>query len=412
MKQFSILLFTILLLIFLPGNTKSQWVNVSGLGGGGTKALAVNGTNLFVGTEQGVYLSTDNGLTWTEVNNGLPATYIWYLKVSGNNLYACTGGVGLFRTTDSGASWSNLGLISEVIYTCAVNGSAIFAGTHDHGIYRSTDDGVNWNQVNNGLNTIDVRALFVNGNSIFAGTFPGMYRSNDNGENWVELTNGLPNPMVNVLAFTMIGSTLFAGLDGGVYYSTDNGDIWNAAGLSGTYPPTIISYGTNLFAGLSGDGIYYSNDNGLNWAAVNEGLPTPVYPQSLLTSGDKIFLAAWYEGLFWRPLSELVSSVPGSDTDVPTKYSLFQNYPNPFNPNTSIKYSIPQLSNVLIKIFDVLGNEVETLVNEEKSVGTYEITWYAEQLPSGIYFYQLKAGDPSTSSGQGFVETKKMILLK
>jgi len=404
MKQFSILLFTFLILVFLPGNTKSQWVNVSGLGGGGTKSLAVNGTNLFVGTEQGVYLSTDNGVTWTEVNNGLPATFIWYLKVSGNNLYACTGGVGLFRTTDSGASWSNLGLISEIIYTCVVNGSAIFAGTRDHGIYRSTDDGVNWNQVNNGLNTIDVRALFVNGNSIFAGSFPGMYRSTDNGENWVELTNGLPNPMVNVIGLTIIGSTLFAGLDGGVYSSTDNGDSWNPTNLTGVGVNTIYAYLNNLFAGLSGDGVYLSSDNGLTWLTVNEGLPTPVYPQSLVTSGDKIFLAAWYEGLYSRPLSELVSSVPGSGGDVPAKYSLFQNYPNPFNPSTSIKYSISQLSNVLIKIFDVLGNEVETLVNEEKPVGNYEIYWNAEQLPSGIYYYQLKAGD--------FVSTKKLTLLK
>jgi hypothetical protein len=81
-----------------------------------------------------------------------------------------------------------------------------------------------------------------------------------------------------------------------------------------------------------------------------------------------------------------------------------QNYPNPFNPSTKIKYSVPQSSNVVIKIFDVLGNEIETLVNEEKSTGTYELTWYATNLPSGVYFYQLNAGS--------FVETKKMLLLK
>ncbi|MCU0344521.1 MAG: T9SS type A sorting domain-containing protein, partial [Ignavibacterium sp.] len=76
----------------------------------------------------------------------------------------------------------------------------------------------------------------------------------------------------------------------------------------------------------------------------------------------------------------------------------------PFNPSTKIKYSIPQLSNVVIKVFDILGNEIETLVNEEKSAGTYEVIWSASQLPSGVYFYQLKAGD--------FISTKKMILLK
>ena len=101
---------------------------------------------------------------------------------------------------------------------------------------------------------------------------------------------------------------------------------------------------------------------------------------------------------------EIVTSVETKTDFTPGEYLLFQNFPNPFNPLTKIKYSIPQSSNVRIKVFDILGNEIETLVNEEKSTGTYELTWYAEQLPSGVYFYRLQAGN--------FVETKKMILLK
>jgi hypothetical protein len=93
-------------------------------------------------------------------------------------------------------------------------------------------------------------------------------------------------------------------------------------------------------------------------------------------------------------------------------FNLSQNFPNPFNPSTKIKYSIPQTSNVVVKVFDILGNEIETLVNEEKQTGTYEITWYAENLPSGVYFYRIQTGDPSTSSGHSFVETKKMVLLR
>jgi hypothetical protein len=101
------------------------------------------------------------------------------------------------------------------------------------------------------------------------------------------------------------------------------------------------------------------------------------------------------------------------------KFTLEQNYPNPFNPSTKIKFSVPELSFITIKIYDVLGSEVATLLNEEKQVGNYELSWNAGNLPSGVYFYQLKAtpsdgqaGSPSTGSGQGFVETKKMILLK
>ena len=85
-------------------------------------------------------------------------------------------------------------------------------------------------------------------------------------------------------------------------------------------------------------------------------------------------------------------------------FDLSQNYPNPFNPTTKIKYSIQQTSNVIIKVFDILGNEIEILVDEEKPAGIYEITWYAEIIPSGIYFYQLTAGN--------FIQTKKMVLLK
>ena len=100
-----------------------------------------------------------------------------------------------------------------------------------------------------------------------------------------------------------------------------------------------------------------------------------------------------------------VTFVEEKDVDEILKtYYLSNNYPNPFNPSTKIKYSVPQLSNVIIKVFDILGNELETLVSEEKPAGTYEITWYAEGLPSGVYLYQLKAGS--------FIQTKKMLLLK
>jgi hypothetical protein len=92
------------------------------------------------------------------------------------------------------------------------------------------------------------------------------------------------------------------------------------------------------------------------------------------------------------------------ENEIDFNYRLDQNFPNPFNPSTKIKYSVPQSSQVVIKVFDVLGNEIESLVSEEKSAGTYEITWYAEKLTSGIYFYRLQAGN--------FVETKKMVLMK
>jgi hypothetical protein len=96
--------------------------------------------------------------------------------------------------------------------------------------------------------------------------------------------------------------------------------------------------------------------------------------------------------------------VETQDNIVPEYFVLYQNYPNPFNPSTKIKYSVPQSSNVVIKVFDVLGNEISTLVNEEIVAGSYEVKFNASELASGIYFYKLNAGS--------FVEIKKMMLLK
>lgn len=89
---------------------------------------------------------------------------------------------------------------------------------------------------------------------------------------------------------------------------------------------------------------------------------------------------------------------------LPVDYSLSQNYPNPFNPITIIEYGIPEISFVEIKVYDVLGNEIVTLVNEQKSAGTYEVQFNAIDLPSGIYFYRIQAGK--------FIQTIKMVLMK
>lgn len=115
---------------------------------------------------------------------------------------------------------------------------------------------------------------------------------------------------------------------------------------------------------------------------------------------DKI---AWYE-------SDLVNSVAISN-EIPIEFSLSQNYPNPFNPSTTINYSIPELSLVTVKIYDVLGKEVANLVNEEKATGTYAVEFNTTDLPSGPYFYRLQVY-PANGGAGDFVQSRKMILLK
>ncbi len=106
------------------------------------------------------------------------------------------------------------------------------------------------------------------------------------------------------------------------------------------------------------------------------------------------------QSLYWFGILTGVEDEEG----IPEVFSLSQNYPNPFNPSTVIKYSLPEKSNVSIKIYDMLGQEVATLVNEVKNAGTYQVNFDASGLTSGMYIYKIQAGD--------YVSSKKMMLLK
>jgi hypothetical protein len=147
----------------------------------------------------------------------------------------------------------------------------------------------------------------------------------------------------------------------------------------------------------------------INWRTIGfkEGKGTTSEPQRY-TYSDKL-LDRVSSILYYRlKQTDFNGSFEYSDIiDVeiaPSVFSLSQNYPNPFNPSTQIKYSIPQLSKVVIKVFDILGNEVKTLINEEQPAGKYQVKFDALKLTSGVYFYKLQAGS--------FIETKKMILMK
>jgi hypothetical protein len=107
--------------------------------------------------------------------------------------------------------------------------------------------------------------------------------------------------------------------------------------------------------------------------------------------------AAW---VFFNP----TAGISQTDASIPAKFNLEQNYPNPFNPGTKISWQLPTRSLVLLKVYDIIGNEVAALVNGEKPAGNYEVNFNASKLSSGIYFYRLQAGS--------FIDTKKMLLLK
>jgi len=116
-------------------------------------------------------------------------------------------------------------------------------------------------------------------------------------------------------------------------------------------------------------------------------------------------------GAYESPLA-LPSAISSDGNQIPDKFVLYQNYPNPFNPLTHICFDLPRAEDVQLLVYDVLGRQIAILVNQKMVAGVHEFQWHAQDIPSGIYFYQLKAGDPSTGSGQSFVETKKMLLVR
>jgi len=172
---------------------------------------------------------------------------------------------------------------------------------------------------------------------------------------------------------------------------------------------TITWWDNNLFPWVTS--IDYSTDSGETWSVIADtvwsvnntydwDVPQISSDECLIRLGS--YPCAYDQSDSFFAITYLVSTE--ENETLPAEISLEQNYPNPFNPSTNIKYQIPESGLVTLKVYDVLGNEIETLVKEEKSFGSYEVEFDASKLPSGIYFYRLRAGN--------FVETKKMVLLK
>ncbi|MBA4312734.1 MAG: hypothetical protein C0417_08900 [Chlorobiaceae bacterium] len=246
-----------------------------------------------------------------------------------------------------------------------------------------------------------------------------MFISTDQGTSWSQINNGLTNTYIRCIAVKE--EKLFVGTTGSIFLSTDNGTNWNPVntGIPSREIKTIIVEGDNLFLGISDYGVYVSANDGSSWTQVSTGLGD-YYVNSLFVKDSNLYAGTEVSGVWRRPLSQIVTGVTENPNTIPTKFSLEQNYPNPFNPLTIINYQLPIDNWVTLKVYNVLGREVATLVNEAKKLGRYEVRFDASTLSSGMYFYRLTAGNPSTSfgstqdggSGQGFTSTKKILLVK
>ena len=407
MKAFRYPLLSLLPLFIHASISQAQWVQTSGPTSGDVRSLAVMGTNLFAATyADGVFLSTNNGESWTAVNTGLTNMTVFSLAVMGSNIFAGTNGSGVFLSTNNGTSWAaiNLGLSALQVTSLVFNDTNLFAGTGG-GVYRTTNNGKNWSAVNTGLTDTIVNALQISGPNLYAGTYGGgVFLSTDNGTTWTVVNAGLTNTYISCFAGN--GPYLFAGTwTKGVFRSTNNGTLWTPADSDLTEKGirALTFVGADLFVGTIG-GVSLSTNNGMSWVSVDSGFTQYINGMAFAAIGPNIFVATDGYGVWRRPLSELVSVKETHKEILPTSYSIQQNYPNPFNPSTTIKYTLPHATHVTLKIYDILGRVVAELVNGTQEAGYKSVQYDASGLVSGIYFYRLQAG--------AYVETKKLVVIR
>ncbi len=374
-------------------------------------SLAVNSSgHVFAGTlGYGMFRTLDNGNNWTAINNGLTTIAILSLAInSSDHFFAGTHGSGVFRSLDNGDTWYDVdnNLLIYFIYDLDFNARGhIFSGTHGLGVFRSLDNGDNWTAINNGVTNTYIHSLGVNSSGhVFAGTMNGqIYRTQNNGDNWTDVSSSLITGDVRCLTINSNGD-VFAGTDNGLFRSSDNGVHWSAINgnsFRGVSDIAINSDG-QVFAVASG--VYRSLDNGNSWTPVNSGLVSASVVSLTIDSRGYIY-AGTTDGVYRSFQTTTSVGETENDGKSPSSFAVSQNYPNPFNPSTKIAFALPSAQNVTLKVFTLAGQEVATLLNNErKPAGNHELTFDAGNLPSGVYFYRLQAAD--------FVETRKMLLVR
>jgi hypothetical protein len=276
----------------------------------------------------------------------------------------------------------------------------LHAGTSIEGIYRSDDEGAVWT----GPSLAGLQTTFITSSSpanIFAATYTGVFASTDSGVTWTDISPGLPTYDVKSLAVSP--PLLLAGEFGeGVVYMSEPGSPWQRGG---GFPGSSIVYGLAIvngkaYAGTIGDGVYRCY-TGIQWWEPY-GLEGESVRAFAVGSDGRLYAATASLGVVRS--KEGVTGVTPGEVHVPSGVSLCQNYPNPFNPGTTIRFFLPERVHAVLRVFDMLGREVASLIDEVLEPGERNVRFEANGLASGVYFYELQAGNA--------VETKRFTILK
>jgi len=360
--------------------------------------------------------TTDGGVTWSNgnPNPGVITGDIYNIEaIDANNAWCTTSPAATFiyRTTNGGTNWTQVftqvgGFIDAIAFVDVNNGFAYGDPVSARwSLWKTTNGGVNWDST--GLNLPQAggeagynNALTYKGTNIWFGTSnTKVYHSTNSGLTW---TSGVTTGNVNSfsLAFNNLnlglvgGSILQRTTDGGANYSTltalGTGSI---TGLAGAYSGFWYTRATN---------IYYSSNSGDNWSTAFTGTTNALSDIDIST--PNCCPAGWAVGAGGAIIGLGLVGISNNNNELPNEYKLTQNYPNPFNPVTNINFAIPKAGYVELKVYDILGREAATIVNEFRQAGNYTVDFNASSFASGVYFYTIKSGE--------FTDTKKMVLIK
>ncbi len=389
----------------------------SGISTGLTSVSAVNDNIMWASGASGKVVKTTNkGVNYSVYT--LPTTDEGYniFAWDANTALVTTSpaaGTYIYRTSNGGTNWTQVfflaGAFGDALWMTDAN-TAYFMGDPIGGnwlLKKSTNGGVNWidwatvpTTITGGWNN----SFFMLGSNIWFGTNTTtiMYSSNM-GANWSTQTTPSANQYAIWFNDASNGLALYTSLykttNGGVNWSTLTSPVVTAgAGIAGT--------GTNWWVTTQDatPAVFFSSNNGANWTTQYTAPTTGGVFRHLTKArtGNTLWGVRSLGGI--SRYGETIVGVTPIGTVTPTSYSLSQNYPNPFNPTTKINFSIPKSGMVSLKVYDILGKEVSTLVNQNISAGTYTYEFDASRLSSGIYFYRLNVN--------GFNEVKKMSLIK
>jgi hypothetical protein len=316
------------------------------------------------------------------------------------------------KSINGGQNWVNLtpnisGDFTAISFLNSLTGYCIGFGNPNSVMMKTTNGGVNWNSQY--LSMISRRGgsiVIVDSNVVYACGYEGVSKTTNGGVNWFS-TNAPGTILQNIYFFDA-----FTGFAVGYYYriykTTNGGTAWqlkSGSGITAPYINSLSFFGRTTGIAVGDDGkLLKTTNSGENWQDI--AVPTDKELTSVcLTDSNTIHFGGGYESCIYKTTTGgSPIGMSNAGISMPSSFTLSQNYPNPFNPQTKIKIDVPKTALTKLIVYDILGREVATLVNEELKPGTYSFDWDGSNYASGIYFYRLIADD--------YTETKKMVLMK